>query len=328
MTKNKQATPVRKVTKVHQKSQRTASHAGFHYHSLYQCCPMKWFIKFILRIESKSTAVPLINGAAFHEGKATFYLTGSEKKALNKVKSEIKDRQEEFADRQEFLSVLERCPILLQHWIDRLGKGDLKRFNFLGVEDEIILPIPGTPYIFTMRLDAVVQEKKGDKSIYIMETKTSSFSIRTTEMGVYYGDQATAYTWGAKNFYKKPIYGVIPDIAYWNKKATGTHNISCVRGDIIMRSDRRIHQFLSSTAQLQTEIAQKVEAYKKGYDPYMLFPRNTYYCNAFFKPCEYAGICDNNLTKIKRLPSDLKRNRSWTKPIPNDYVEDSCSGLT
>lgn len=325
MKKTKQVIP-RKTTKVHQQQQRQASMAGFHYHNLYQCCPQKFFIKFILRIESKYTAQPLINGAAFHEGKATFYKTGSETKALNKCKSEIKSRQTEFQERQVFLDTLERCPILLKYWIDKLGKLDIKRFNFLGIEDEIILTVPGTPYIFTMRLDAVVQEKKGDKDIYIMETKTSSFSIRTTELGVYYGDQATAYTWGAKTFYKKPIYGVIPDIAYWNKKSSGTHNISCARGDIIMRSDRRIHQFLSSTAQLQTEIAQKVEAYKQGYDPYLLFPRNTYYCNAFFKPCEYAEICDNDLTKIKRLPPDLKRNRSRTKPIPADYVEDICCG--
>lgn len=311
-----------------QKVQRRASHAGFHFHNLFQCCPMKFFIKFLLRIEPKYTAVPLINGAAFHDGKATFYKTGSEAKALRTIKTEIRQRKDEFQYTDDYDSTMERCPALLKAWIAAFGHVDLKRFDFLAVEEEYALPVPNTKdFVFTVRPDTVVQEKTGDKDIYILETKTSSFSIGTTEIGVYYGDQATAYTWAVKEVFGQYPYGVIPDIAYWNKQSTLQSNIKCVRGDIIKRTPLRIAQYLGSVAQLQTQISQLIEAYKAGYNPYGLFPRNTFYCNAFFKPCEYAEVCDCDLPKLKRLPPALKKNRSSVKPRLNHYVDDICAGI-
>jgi hypothetical protein len=312
-------------TKAHEQSQRTASHAGFHYHNLYQCCQMKWFIRYILRINTKYTATPLINGHAFHEGKATFYMTGSKAKALRKVETEIKSRAHEFENLEDYHFTLERCPVLLNHWIDKLGYNDLKRFTIVDVEKELTTRLPGTNFIATVRPDAIVKEKDGDGSMYGMETKTSSFSIKTTEMGVHYGDQATIYMWAARAHYKQPLYAILPDIAYWNKAAKDESNIKCVRGDLVQRSDRRIAQFTAGLIQLQQIIAQKVEAYRQGADPYMLFQRNTHYCNAFFKPCEFAEICDNDLTKVKRLPPGFKRERALIKPQPFDYVQDSIS---
>lgn len=288
---------------------------------------MKFFIRYVLRIEPCYTSPPLINGSAFHAGKASFYKTGSEKKALRTCRSEIKGRREEFESIDIYDTILKRCPTLLQYWIYQFGFNDLERFNFLAIEEELSLSVPNTSFIFTVRPDTVAQEKTGEKNIYILETKTSSFSINNTEIGVYYGDQATAYTWAVQTAYKLTVDGVIPDIAYWNSRAVRESNISCVRGSIIQRSPQRIAQWLSSLAQLQTEISQKLEAYKNNYDPYMLFPRNTFYCNAYFKPCEFADICDNNLSNIKRLPPSLKRNKSRIKPTLNTFINDSLSGV-
>ena len=314
------------TNKTFEKQQYRASHAGFHFHNLYQCCQMKWFIKQVLRIDSKYTSPPLIHGSAFHNGKGAFYLSGSETKALRVCKAEIKDRQSEYENKDDYLLTLERCPVLLAYWIRKFGDKDLKRFNFIAVEEELSLTLPGTDFIVTVRPDAVVIEKKPPKELYIMETKTSSFSLGTTELGVYYGDQATIYTWAVEKAYNCKVSGIIPDIAYWNTKAKDTSNISCVRGNIVNRSERRIAQYLGSLVQLQNEIAQKIEAYKNGYDPYTLFSRNTYYCNAFFKACEFADICDNDLTCAKRLPPGLKRDRSKILPISSHYVNDICCG--
>jgi len=270
--------------------------------------------------------VPLINGHAFHEGKATYYQTGSKKKALAKATSEIKARQHEFERTEDYLKVLERCPILLAAWIDKFGEIDRARFKFLGIEKELTLTLPGTDNVVTVRCDAIVQEKESPHDIYILETKTSSFSIRTTELGVYFGDQATLYTWAVEQALNVKVAGVIPDIAYWNKQSASTDNINCVRGDIIVRSERRQAQFIAGLVQLQSEISQKVEAYKQGTDPYLLFQRNTHYCNAFFKACEFAEICDNNLAAIKRLPPGFTRDKTLIKPKPTSYVEDLCYG--
>jgi hypothetical protein len=328
--KSKEKQPTQKATKgksKREKEQRSASHAGFHFHNLYQCCQIKWMTRFLLRIDVTYTQTELINGSAFHEGKAEFYLTGSEAKAISKAKREIKSRELEFKDSGEFNKVYERCPILLKHWIDKFGKQDLDRFEFIAVEEEISLKVPGTNFIFTMRPDAVVRERSGDKDNYIMETKTSGFSIKTTEIGVYYGDQSTAYKWGVEAKYKIPIYGIIPDIAYWNKESKLESNIECRRGNIVLRDNTRVAQFIAGVKQLQSEISQKIEAYKSGIDPYMLFQRNTHYCNAFFKPCEYAPICDSNLLRVKRLPPGFKRSSSRIKPKISDFVEDSFSGI-
>lgn len=314
-------------TKAYKKRQRGASHAGFHYHNLYQCCQMKWFIKYVLRIDTKHTSTPLINGAAFHEGKATFYTSGSRTRALNKIESEIKNRRTEFENEGEYQKTLDRAPVLLDHWINKFGYSDLKRFNVVDVEKELTVRLPGTTYVATVRPDAILEEKSGDKDWYGMETKTSSFSVGTTEMGVHYGDQSTIYAWAVRAHYGRPLYAILPDIAYWNKQAKDESNIKIVRGDLIQRSERRIAQFTAGLVQLQNIMAQKIEAYKRGADPYMLFQRNTHYCTAFSKPCEYAEICDNDLTKVKRLPPGFKRDRTLIKPKPTDYVEDDLAGL-
>lgn len=324
MAKSKQP----RGTKAYKKRQRGASHAGFHYHNLYQCCQLKWFMKYVLRIEPNYTATPLLNGAAFHEGKATFYKTGSKAKAIRKVETELKGRKQEFYNDEQYLQTSERCPILLENWIEKFGWGDLKRYDFIAIEEELEVKIPGTDYVFTIRPDAVVQEKTGDRDVLGMETKTSSFSIKTTDIAVYYGDQATAYLWAAQQHYKRKIFGIVPDIAYWNKQTSNQANITCTRGDIVRRDERRIYQFYSGLAQLINIMSQKVAAYESGADPYMLFQRNTHYCNAFFKPCEYAEICDNDLTKVKRLPPGYRRDRAFIKPKMTDPVLDSAVGLS
>lgn len=316
--------PQKKRETAFAKQQRRASAAGFHFHNLYQCCQIKWAIKFLLRIKPTHTAMPLINGSAFHEGKGTFYQTGSAKKAILRCKQEITSRKSEFQYLEDYEQTLERCPILLEAWIAKFGYGDLKRFNFIAVEEELQVPVPGTDFILTVRPDAVVEDSTG---CYILETKTSSFSIKTTELGVYNGDQATAYIWAVKQAYGKHAE-VIPDIAYWNKIAKDASNISCVRGDIVSRNERDMAQYIGGLAQLQTEISQKVNAFKNGYDFYTLFQRNTYYCNAFFKPCEFADVCRNDLTTTKRLPPGLKRSRTRVKPALNHYVNDTCQGAT
>lgn len=312
---------------LYEKKQRTASHAGFHFHMLYQCCQMKWAIRSLFRITTKYTATPLINGHAFHEGKAEFYVTKSKAKALKKCRFEIKDRRREFESDDEYQRTLDRCPTLLEHWIDTFGFQDLKRFKFVGVERPLELKLPGSNFVVTARLDAIVQEKTGDKEYYILETKTSSFSIRTTELGVFYGDQATLYTWMAEQHYKIKITGVIPDIAYWNKQSNSIDNIKCVRGDIIQRTERRQQQYVNGLKQLQSEMAQKIEAVKAGADPYTLFPRNTHYCNAYYKACEFAAICDTNLAKVKQLPPGFTREEGAIDVKVTDYVEDQCSGI-
>lgn len=299
---------------------RRESYSGFHFFNLYQNCPRKFFIKYFGRIIPLFTAPPLIFGGAFHEGKAIFYTTKSARKALAFVKKDIIARKNEYEYKDAFETALERCPILLEHWIDKHGESDLSTYKILEVEKEIILKVPGTEgFVITMRPDAVVQHRKS-KEIYIMETKTSSFSVDLTVNGVYLGDQATQYWWGVEEKFGHRVDAVIPDVAYWNKNAKNESNIACVRGDFVFRTQNDIAEYKRGVANVLNEIAQKASAFKTdSYEPTDLFPRNTYYCNAYMKPCEYAEICRGGISLKGRAPYGFKRDTGH-RPKITDYI--------
>lgn len=285
----------------------SASHAGFHFINLYQCCPRKFYHKYVLGLSPTFTPPALLGGSAFHEGKAVWYKTKSRAKAINKVKSYLKGVRPQYEHDEVYEKDSFRFPILLDRWIDEYGLNDFQVYKILMVEKELELPIPGLfnkkkePYVITARADLVVQDDR--KNIYVIDTKTSSFSTTVSQNAVYYGDQATMYIWAVSQTLKKPVAGLIADIAYWNKNAVSEGNIACIRGDLTVRSDRVLKEFIEGVASLFMEISQKVEALKKKkFSVGSLFQRNTYYCTAFSRPCEYADVCRLDLTGTRKPP--------------------------
>lgn len=309
------------------KERSYASNAGFHFYNLYQCCPMKFFIRYLLRLETKKISPPLITGTAFHEGKATFYRTHSLKKAVKKVETIIKDHEEHYYEKEYFEKDYLRFPLLLEIWIEQYGYKHLEDYEITGIEKELFVKVPNTEnFIASARIDLIYKEKLTN-NLYIHDTKTSSFSKKITNLGLYYGDQATMYIWAvAENYNQKPT-ALIGDIAYWNKNAKDEQNISCYQTDLIIRSDKQIEEFKQSLAAIFNEISQKVTAWKTGnYTKAMLFPRNTYYCNSFSKACEYADICRTNIEEKTRAPIGFIRvPKSKTKTL-DTYTIDQITG--
>lgn len=294
------------ATKVPPKRSESAS--GFHFVNLYQCCPRKFYLRYHLRIRPKFTHPALINGSAFHEGKATFYTSKSEPKALAVALGVLRRGKKELEDQSALKDMEFRLTNLLHFWIEEKGKNDLRQYKILFVEKELKVPIAHTQYIFTMRPDAILQDKQS-KLVYIFETKTSSFSLRVTNEAVLYGDQATAYLWGVRKMMKKlEVYGVVPDISFWSKQAKTVDAIKNQRGDIAVRSDYAIEQFEKGLSQTLSEINQKSLAYKRGRDPWLLFPRNSHYCLSYSTPCEFASICYEDCESLKALPARFKRD--------------------
>jgi len=285
-----------------------ASNCGFHFANLYQCCQRKFFIKFVIRPAAKYVSASLLYGVAVHEGCATFYKTKSMDKAKAKVIAELKKVKTLFEHFEEYQTALLRGPILVAHWVVSQGALDLKRYNIISVEGDFSQELPGMPgFVFTGRMDIVVQDKKTLK-YYVIDHKTSSSSKDLTENGVKYGDQATGYIWLASKQLNVKIEGMIADILYWHKIAKSESNIDCFRGEVVTRSPRDIHAFLQGLKQVFSEISQKVAAYRKGMDEDMLFPRNTYYCMSYGKPCEFASICRDKLRK-NMLPLGFEQDR-------------------
>jgi len=300
---------------------RKGSAAGFHFVNLYQCCPRKWYFRFLKGWSPKMTAKPLILGSAFHEGKAEWYKGKSLKVCLNTALAIVEEAKPELLE-EDYLDISYRLPCFLSAWVETYGKMDRQEFKPLAVEKEYSVPLGQSGYFMTIRPDAILQSKVQTDLVIIMETKTTGFSHRVTSEAVYYGDQATAYTWGARKVGKIPVYAVQPDIAYWNKMTRDPNNIKMVRTDLVFRDEARCLNFEKGMTQLFVEMSQKAEAYRKGWDPWVLFPRNSHYCLSFSTPCEFAEICGQDCEK-RRVPSGFRKVGGVRKI--GGYVEDSIA---
>jgi len=308
------------------KPNRSATSSGLHFYNLYQCCQRKFFLRFgPPRLEPLFVATPLLLGGAFHEGKAEFYRTGKDKHALALVKDEIKDRKGEFENRDEYLETLSRAPAMLESWINEFGKDDLKYLKIIDVEKMIKIPFPGKPkWNFTMRLDLIAEDRFDN--FLVFETKTSSWSIKSTLINIECGDQATAYLWGATKHYRRKVTAVVPDITFFSKNAADVRAIKNYRGELFYREPEDFAFFSRSMVQVASEISQKMHAVQKGADP-AIFARNPYFCPAFNRKCEYADICRMNLTGKSKVPAGFrKRPGKFSTPEMFQPLEDAIAG--
>lgn len=302
---------------------RRESSAGFHFINLYQCCRRKFYFRYLKRLKSKITAQPLVLGGAYHEGKSIFYKTKSETKALAAALAVVEEAKKELESKEVYREIVFRVSNLLKKWVTEIGSYDLKVFKILANEEEFKVPVANTDVFVTLRPDQIIKSKV-DKTIYILETKTTSFSSLVTEKAVYYGDQATMYLWGVAKATKWKPYAVLPDIAFWSKNTSNVDRITLTRGELITRPEHFIEAFEKGLSQTITEINQLVTAYKEGYDPEVLFPRNTHYCLSFSTVCQFAGICMEDCErKGWRKPDELIVDRS-IKTI-GSYVEDQIA---
>ena len=290
---------------------RRESHAGFHFFNLFQNCPRKFFLKYPVGWTPFYTEPPLIEGAAFHEGKAHFYKHGSIEDARKLVEREIKRRKNDYEQESAYERGLYRVPILFTHWALDWGELDLETYEFLEVEVGRKATLPNGFYL-TVRPDAIGR-RKDDGRIYILETKTTGYSVLITEQGVYYGDQATSYLYATAQAHPSwPIEGVVPDISYWHKGSTDPTKIKNSRGAVVRRSPEQLRQFGLSTMNIISDISQRVKAVQAGIDPLAAFPRNTQWCVSYARPCEYADICRKDNLNYSSIPHGFVRDK-WAE---------------
>jgi hypothetical protein len=286
-------------------SEERESWGGLHFVQEYQNCMRKWYLKYGLQIRPDHTGKHLIAGAAFHYGKGRFYKHGNKAKALKETRSYISRRKAQFESPEDYEWAYTRYPVMLGVWIESYGYHDLEQYKVIAVEEEIVIPVPGTNGFYaTMRPDTILEDKDYGYQ-WIMETKTTGFSKLLQEKGVYYGDQATMYLWGAREGLGLKCDGVLPDITYWHKDSKKPEAIDCMRGDIVQRTEEEIESFVKGLAGILNEISQKATALEQGYDPEEILPRNTSRCMDFFRPCEFSEVCRNKMTRRSRLPDGM-----------------------
>jgi len=300
--------------------EKGASASGFHFYNLYQCCPRKFYLRWVCRIAEKQVPFALLFGSAFHAGKAAWYESGEAKTALTALQNELVDSASSFENRMAYDKAVQRGEILLLRWISKWGVSDLKLFQVIAVEQHMDVTL-GNGMNFTIKADTIVKSKK-TKAIYVMETKTSGFSKQLTMDALRYGDQVTAYISGVEQVMGVRPAGVVGDVAYWNSIAKSEDNIDCCRTEVLKRSKRDSIEFLNSVGQVFAEIGQRVEYLKRGADPVQVFPRNTYYCLSYGKPCAYAGVCRTKLTPRTEVPIGFVRDvpKDLCSPVADDLA--------
>lgn len=272
------------------KEKRRESPSGFHYFNLYQNCPWKFYLRYLVGLASFYTEPPLSAGGAFHEGKATWYKTGDLKAAIKVSQRFLRDRKRDYQDENAYNRDYYRVPTMLTQWIYDWGETDLEVYNIKEVEVQHAVPLPNR-FKLTIRPD-FVGERKDNGLIFIHETKTTGYSALVTEQGVALGDQATSYLWALSVAHPSwKIEGVIPDISYWHKGSTDAGKIRNSRGAVVRRDEEQLNQFAVSTMNILSDISQRVKAVQSGMNPHAAFPRNTQWCTSYARPCEYAGIC-------------------------------------
>ncbi len=301
-------------------TQSSASSSGFHFFQLYQCCPRKFYFKYVVGLDTKWTPPALVYGAAFHEAKAEFYRTGNMQDGRNAGIAFIEANKENYQEPEAYEKDLYRLPILYRTWVVKWGLNDLIKYDVVTVEQEFEVVLPNG-FKYTGRPDTILQDKV-TKEYFIMETKTSGFSKDLTMDTVYYGDQVTSYYVLSKAGLDIEAAGVICDVAYWNKNAKYEDNIDCLRSDPITRTREEIDDFVDGVAQLFSELSQKIAALET-HKPEALFQRNTYYCMSYGKPCEFVDICRTRVRPQDPAPFGFIKKTEVRKL--SDKVADSLA---
>lgn len=273
----------------------TGTRSGFHFYDLHKKCGRKFFINYVKGIESKYTAPPLVLGGAFHLAKEMFYKGKTVQESILLCVDYIKKKEPLFYDPEQYGKVLNRCPQMFENWAEEVGRAILEEWDVFAAEQYIEASLPDTGYRITMRLDAILKHKKMTYHT-IEETKSTQSSLDNMKLGVQLGDQSTLYTWGFKKaFPDLPLLGVIPDITFWSKSTQNPKLIKHYRGihDIITRTKHDLRVWEIGMNHRIKLITEQTEAYLTNpcLETEHAFDKDTYWCNSYFKPCEYANIC-------------------------------------
>lgn len=272
-----------------------ASASGSHYTNLFKNCAWKFYLRYMRGWKPLRTSSPLLNGSCFHYAKATFYATRSKLEAQKALACFLVEMRKEYENEAELELARIRLPSMLSSWIEKYGNEDLRRYTFLEIEREHKVVLLGG-FSFTLRLDALVRDR--EKNLIVLETKTSSWRPELTEVEVVNGDQATAYIACVSQLYDIPLRKIylLPDICSWPKKSTKISQINCYRGELVQRDASAIEEWKIGTSNELAELSQKASALST-HSEYALFRRNTFYCTAYARPCEYINVCRQRIEK-------------------------------
>jgi len=276
---------------------------GYHFINLYQDCPRKWYLKYILGIMPKKIGKALIFGKAWHKMAELFY-TGKTNAAMltELMQFYLRESYDEYKKEEDFQADMRRCASLVELWYTKMSER-IGEFDILMTERELRPALGGGLFRMTIRPDAVLQHKD-TKRVYIAEHKTTSYSLNGMVSSVEAEDQVSAYSWGllqAHPEFEAVFGGVLLDVIYQKGKVTDFTQ------EVLYRNRFAREDFELSMIGLFNEVTSKVAALQRAnLPPPILFPRNGSCCSRW--PCEYEAICRNRVRPDDPLGSDFEHD--------------------
>jgi hypothetical protein len=186
---------------------RRESPAGYHYYYSYLENPRNWYLKYVLGLKPRFTPPPLVKGGCLHEAIASYYNNAFDiDSALETYTQEMESRSEEYEKQTDFRRDIYVGIEMLWDWHNTWAYKDKGRYNVVEVEKGYEFNIgPGGKLRFTVRPDRVFQDKE-TKKYYILDSKTSTWSVEKTIQQVDAEDQITSYIWAMQKAH--PEWGV------------------------------------------------------------------------------------------------------------------------
>ena len=289
-----------------------ASPAGFHFYNLYLCCPYKFYLRNVRGLDTDSKSPALIRGDAVHQGLELFYKTGNLADALSLTKQVVEVEDGNFDDDETARKTATTALAMVESWALTYGEADFTTYEEFALEQELEIPLidrhgDDTGLRVTMRIDRLARTSEG--KWHLCDVKTSTFSKQLTENAFALSDQPTLYIAACKKSLGIDIEALFCDIAYAHPRAKKPEPL---RAHIPLKSDLEIEQTLESVLETFLTINEKVDrVVEKQQKPHEAFPRNTYYCMAYNKPCEFASICrlSNGIDEDIPLKAGLKQGK-------------------
>lgn len=286
-----------------------ASESGFHFIADFLRCQQYFYWKYARNLDPATKAPALIFGTNFHLGMAAWYdsLKRGESfdarlnAAMMAFKMGMEEDRAEYQDPDKYDEDFIRGQILLQAYAVEYPA---ETWEVLGVEVPVEYTFENGDK-FTGRMDLIV---KFDNRVYIVDHKTTGWSLSALSRSLQVSDQGTGYIWLWNATHPdQPVHGIIFNILRQYK------NNNDFRQVLVVKSSEDIERFKRESGYVLDQIAQKV------FDPNAVWPRNTGACFMFNRPCQYIDLCFGSAYAEGLIGTAFKERQG--KAQPDDVQE-------
>jgi len=263
----------------------------------WQTCPRKYMYQHLLGWERDiNKSVNLVWGEAIHRGIAHIMNNKFTYDSLTEAINIGIEYYSKFIPMSEEVNYdpknTENIAFVLSKYFTTY-KDDSFKFRVVGTEiiGKCLIPTDDEPTIYTGRLDALVQNEKGQYFIIDHKTTTSSFTDTWVSQWQTSFQIQGYFVIGNSNMYDEMgncLSGVIVNGIFINKKSINLHRIT------IKLNTNHQYNWIHHASNIITNIKQSTKKLNKNMsfkDIIKYFPQNTTNCVQFFKECDFLPFC-------------------------------------